>query len=137
MGDNESGCVLGNSSVPKSSFEPVRVEGLNGVNIVKVAAGQKHTLALSDDGSVYSWGCARSNATGGPFSASLSSLGTLGHGDKESKARPVRIEALQGVRVTDIACGGQHNAVLADDGSVYTWGLGEQVRPARTEPPPP
>ena len=124
-GDNESGTVLGNDSAGKSSFEPVRVQGLDGIKIRKVAAGQKHILALADDGSVFSWGCAK--ALSAKLGSSLSSIGVLGHGEKESRARPARIEALQGVKVKHIACGGQHNAVLAEGGAVYTWGLGEQV----------
>jgi alpha-tubulin suppressor-like RCC1 family protein len=123
MGENENGSVLGNESVSKSSFEPVKVDGLDGVKIRKVAAGQKHILALAEDGSVFSWGCAKA------LSAKLgsSSIGVLGHGDKESRARPTRIEGLKGVKVKHIACGGQHSAVLAEGGAVYTWGLGEQV----------
>lgn len=134
MGENENGTVLGNESVGKSSFEPVKVDGLDGVKIRKVAAGQKHILALAEDGSVFSWGCAK--AISAKLGSSLTSIGVLGHGDKDSRARPARIEALKGVKVTHIACGGQHSAVLADGGAVYTWGLGEQVlRPPRSPRP--
>jgi alpha-tubulin suppressor-like RCC1 family protein len=125
MGDNDQGCVLGNSTV-QSAFDPVGVEGLEGVKIVQVAAGHKHSLALADDGSVYSWGCSKSLATSA-FGGSLSSVPVLGHGNKESKATPTKIEGLSGVKVKQISCGGQHSAVLAEDGSVYTWGVGEQV----------
>jgi alpha-tubulin suppressor-like RCC1 family protein len=35
---------------------PTPIESLRGVKVVAVAADHHHTLALADDGSVYSWG---------------------------------------------------------------------------------
>jgi alpha-tubulin suppressor-like RCC1 family protein len=40
-------------------MEPGPVEGLDGVKIVKLACGDSISLALSDDGKVYSWGSFR------------------------------------------------------------------------------
>lgn len=41
-------------------YEPVptprRVSGLDGVKVLKVAAGQQHCLAYDNEGSCYSWG---------------------------------------------------------------------------------
>ena len=44
---------LGNSEL-RSVNVPTLVDGI--CNIVKVSAGNAHTIALGDDGSAYSWG---------------------------------------------------------------------------------
>jgi alpha-tubulin suppressor-like RCC1 family protein len=43
---------------------PVRIESLRGVKVDMVATGQHHTLALADDGSLYSWGDKRAANVG-------------------------------------------------------------------------
>lgn len=40
-------------------MEPGLVEGLDDVNVVKLACGDSISLALSSDGKVYSWGSFR------------------------------------------------------------------------------
>jgi regulator of chromosome condensation len=40
-------------------MEPALIEGLDDVNIVKLACGDSISIALSSDGKVYSWGSFR------------------------------------------------------------------------------
>lgn len=47
---------LGLGAVVYQAPYPVLVEGLSEENVVDVSAGQYHTLALTSDGKVYSWG---------------------------------------------------------------------------------
>eukprot|EP00966_Prymnesium_polylepis_P114063 2636199-Prymnesium_polylepis.1 len=68
----------GNQRTPKV------VEALAGVTVRTVAAGGDHSLVLSEDGVVYSFG----DGDGGK----------LGHGNEEGQRTPKVIEALQGVR---------------------------------------
>jgi alpha-tubulin suppressor-like RCC1 family protein len=72
-----------------------------------VAAGDSHSLALSWDGRVYSWG---SNGHG-----------QLGLGDTLDRASPVLVEGLEGVRA--IAASFSHNLAVTQSGAVYQWGL--------------
>lgn len=111
-GSNGSG-QLGNNSTT-SSPKPVAVDTsgvLAGKKIVAVDAGYLHTLALASDGTVYTWGA---NADG-----------QLGIASTEGSPVPVAVSTsgvLSGKRVRTIATGYYHNAVLASDGKVYTWG---------------
>ena len=87
---------------------PAAVLGLDGVRVASVAAGHHHTLALSADGAVYSFG------DGG--------YGELGHGDREVQHAARRVAALEGERVTEVACGFCCSLALTDTGRAYSWG---------------
>ena len=74
----------------------------------RLACGHFHYLALSADGSVYSWGR-------GP-------LGVLGHGSEDDEPKERLVEALDGQGIRDIAAGPYHSAALTPDGRLFTWG---------------
>ena len=57
---------------------PKKVEALAGQRVVAVSAGYSHSLALTADGGVWSWG------DGG--------CGKLGHGDEQNQLLPTKIE---------------------------------------------
>ncbi|RMZ10800.1 hypothetical protein D0862_03131 [Hortaea werneckii] len=70
-------------------------------------------LLLMEDGSVYSWGDPRHQSLGRPIS---------GEGATGADS-PGMIEALGGLKIDKIACGGWLNAALAtEDGALYLWG---------------
>eukprot|EP00966_Prymnesium_polylepis_P248040 5735447-Prymnesium_polylepis.1 len=75
-----------------------------------VSAAHTHTLALSEDGAVYSFGWGFD--------------GRLGHGNEEDQLTPRVIEGLLGVRACAVAAGGGHSLVLAASGAVYSFGFG-------------
>ncbi len=92
---------------PKPSPTPVKVTGLS--DVVQIAAGMKHAIALRRDGTVWAWG-RRSNGEigdGGP--GSLSAIG------------PTPVKGLEGIK--QIAVDGSHNLALTSDGRVMAWGL--------------
>ena len=82
------------------------VEILRDKNVVRFACGPRHTLALTGDGHVYSWGY------GGD--------GQLGHGDYQLQTMPAQIKRLQDQHVVDISCGEKHSCVVTSGGDVYT-----------------
>jgi len=59
---------------------PTRIPALADVPISMIAAGRAHSLAISADGALYSWGWGKS--------------GQLGHGDRASVHVPRRVEAI-------------------------------------------
>eukprot|EP00966_Prymnesium_polylepis_P214068 4958142-Prymnesium_polylepis.1 len=87
------------------------IEALAGVKVRAVAAGHCHSLVLSEDGVVYSFGDG--------------AHGRLGHGDVDLQSTPKAVEALRGVKVSSIAVGRSTSLEVAADGVAYGWGYGE------------
>jgi alpha-tubulin suppressor-like RCC1 family protein len=105
--------------------QPRRVEGIT--DVVQIAAGYNHVLALRKDGTVWSWG--------------FNKFGQLGVGDTENRGVPAQVRGLTGV--TRIYAVGNMSAARLADGSWRLWGdagpvgegTGEKFRPA-PEPKP-
>ncbi|MFO0792688.1 MAG: RCC1 repeat- and reductase domain-containing protein [Candidatus Brocadiaceae bacterium] len=85
---------------------PVRVEGLTG--ITAIAAGNKRSLALMNDGTVWEWG-------------ENEHYGQAGDDTTVNKYTPVQVKGLTGV--VAITAGGCHSLALKNDGTVWAWGL--------------
>jgi alpha-tubulin suppressor-like RCC1 family protein len=85
---------------------PRLIEALSGVAVKHVAAGEYHSMVLTRDGDVFTWGWGR--------------FGELGHGNTDQQLVPKRVEGL--TNVTDIASGGRHSLAVGGGGAVYTWG---------------
>jgi len=77
----------------------------------QVACGSGHTCALTDNGSLWTWGDNK--------------YGQLGHGNQQDLGQPTRVTTLQAVdSVTVVACGQEFTAAVLANGQLYTWGLG-------------
>ncbi|XP_045760290.1 probable E3 ubiquitin-protein ligase HERC2 isoform X8 [Maniola jurtina] len=92
---------------------PMRVTGMQGKMIVSIATGSLHCVACTDTGEVYTWGD--------------NDEGQLGDGTTLAAQRPRLLMALQGKRVTRVACGSAHTVALCV----------EAPRAPRPPPPPP
>jgi alpha-tubulin suppressor-like RCC1 family protein len=102
-GANNTG-QLGDGSYDSSNV-PVRVRRLD--QIVSVAEGGSHSLAVSSDGTIWAWG--------------LNSTGQLGDGTNRTRKHPSRVVGLTGA--VAIAAGQAHSLALMPDGAVWAWGL--------------
>jgi alpha-tubulin suppressor-like RCC1 family protein len=106
-GNNREG-QLGNGSTA-SSHVPVAVSGIS--TATAIAAGKVFSLALLSNGTVMAWG---SNEEG-----------QLGSGSKALKsAVPVAVKSLTGV--TAISAGGQFALARLSNGTVMSWGAGDE-----------
>jgi alpha-tubulin suppressor-like RCC1 family protein len=79
-------------------------------HLQQIACGRDHTLNLTRDGDVFSYGT-------GTFSA-------VGHGGSKEIATATILKPLRDKRVVKIACGESHSIVLTDKADVYVWGRG-------------
>lgn len=89
-------------------WKPQPIPSLQDVRIIQIASGGYHSLALTDDGKVLSWGYGQH--------------GQLGHSSIENQKIPTVIEALADEHVIYIACGGSSSAAITDNGKLYMWG---------------
>ena len=105
-GWNDSG-QLGLGPV-RHQHTPQQILDLKDKNIIAIAAGHNHSLALAADGCVYAWGNNR--------------YGQLGLGAVGKQNTPQQILALKDKNILAIVAGYRHSLALAADGSVYAWG---------------
>uniref|UniRef100_A0A8C6X763 HECT and RLD domain containing E3 ubiquitin protein ligase family member 6 n=1 Tax=Naja naja TaxID=35670 RepID=A0A8C6X763_NAJNA len=93
----------------KDSSTPKKIDALSMYNVIQVACGHYHSIALTKDGRVFSWG--------------QNSHGQLGLGKElPSQATPCNISSLAGIPLAQVAAGGAHSFVLSHSGVVYGWG---------------
>lgn len=95
--------------VPSYQSAKVLDLGFDGKHLLKIAAGNRHNLALLDDGRVYAWGF---NVTGQVGNGRSGAFSEVHH--------PVLVEGLP--NITDVAAGNNFSLALAEDGTVYGWG---------------
>jgi alpha-tubulin suppressor-like RCC1 family protein/uncharacterized protein YjbI with pentapeptide repeats len=114
LGRNEYGQLGdGTSSGVGSTFTrttPLPVVGL--YQVVAIAAGSFHSVALRSDGTVWTWG--------------RGTDGQLGNGGTADVGRPVQVLGVGGIgllmNVQRIATGNNHTLALLGDGTLCTWG---------------
>ncbi|XP_013028643.1 probable E3 ubiquitin-protein ligase HERC4 isoform X1 [Anser cygnoides] len=88
---------------------PRNIKSLSEIQIVQVACGYYHSLALSKGSEVFSWG--------------QNKYGQLGLGYEYKKQNsPHVIKSLLGIPFAQIAAGGAHSFVLTLSGAIFGWG---------------
>jgi alpha-tubulin suppressor-like RCC1 family protein len=102
-GSNSSN-QLGYTANNYNQYSPVQVEGIS--EVIAIAAGASHNLAMKADGSLWGWG--------------YNGLGQLGDGTIRQSNTPVMITGLS--NVSAFAAGDFHSVAVQADGSVLVWG---------------
>jgi alpha-tubulin suppressor-like RCC1 family protein len=95
---------LGDGTITNERPTPAPVIGLQ--DIVAIAAGAEHSLALRRDGTIWAWG--------------RNEEGQLGEATRTVRTTPVAVPGLVGV--VAIAAGERHSLALLADGTVRAWG---------------
>uniref|UniRef100_A0A3P8Q1P4 Alsin-like PH-like domain-containing protein n=1 Tax=Astatotilapia calliptera TaxID=8154 RepID=A0A3P8Q1P4_ASTCA len=101
-------------------LQPLCIKSLNNKEVVRVAAGAHHSLALTAQSQVFSWGS--------------NSSGQLGH--MESPSTVPRLAKLsEGIRVWDVSAGERHTLLLADGDCIQPiiYYSGQQVKEGEEE----
>lgn len=99
-----------NSNLRSHVFGPLKVPGLK--KIKGVFAGEYHSLAIDQDGKVYSWGLNNFGQAGNPDEA----------GDGAVIQKPTHAEFFDDKNIVQIACGNHHSLALTADGDIYAFG---------------
>ena len=111
----------------QSQYIPSEIDiGKGLLKVISVAAGEKHSMALTSNGLVFTWGA--------------NGCGQLGLGKKWAKQLFVVIPTLVNLPLcVKIECGVEHSAAVTNTGDVFMWGannvgqlgLGESGPPKR------
>lgn len=111
FGQNDAGQVGvdGSGASTDRQLRPVRVAGITG-DIVKIAAGSAHSLALTADGRLWVWG--------------RNSYGNHGAGTTDTMRHPSPTVVPMLADIVDVASGRDHVLAVRADGRVFSWGLG-------------
>ena len=73
----------------------------------QIACGGWHSIGLSPNGEVFTWGCGDN--------------GQLGHGDGENWNVPTKVESLSKETIVKVACGNHHTAAVTSTGKLHSW----------------
>ncbi|XP_063636749.1 probable E3 ubiquitin-protein ligase HERC4 isoform X22 [Pan troglodytes] len=88
---------------------PRNIKSLSDIQIVQVACGYYHSLALSKASEVFCWG--------------QNKYGQLGLGtDCKKQTSPQLLKSLLGIPFMQVAAGGAHSFVLTLSGAIFGWG---------------
>mmetsp|Transcript_8694 Transcript_8694/g.8704 ORF Transcript_8694/g.8704 Transcript_8694/m.8704 type:complete len:417 (+) Transcript_8694:19-1269(+) len=104
-GNNEYG-QLGLSQTDRFRATPQQIKVLS--NVVEIATGDFHVMALTDKGNVFSWGAG--------------SDGQLCHGNTSNQSTPRLIQGIP--LVSRLSCGGGHSAFITQDFRLLMVGRG-------------
>ncbi|KAM3585310.1 uncharacterized protein V6R79_013967 [Siganus canaliculatus] len=117
-GDGEQGELGHGDNLARS--QPLCIKSLNNKEVIRVAAGAHHSLALTAQSQVFSWGS--------------NSCGQLGHMESPSTV-PRLAKMSEGVRVWDVSAGEKHTVLLADGDCIQPiiYYSGQQVKEEEQE----
>lgn len=98
---------LGHGEMDEDVHIPMLIKSLVGVKVKAVATGDSHVMLITEENTLYNWGCGL--------------YGCLGDGTETSCTIPKVVEALKHHKVVMAAGGAFHSLALTDKG-LYTWG---------------
>ena len=97
---------LGNS-MKDNKIHNVPVEIANDKKFIKVAAGKNYSMAIDEDGNLWTWGYNR--------------CGQLGDGTTTDRYKPTKIK--DRTKFKEISTGtGNHSMAIDEEGNLWTWG---------------
>ncbi|KAL1509492.1 hypothetical protein ABEB36_004214 [Hypothenemus hampei] len=88
---------------------PKIVRTLASHHIIQLSCGQRHTMALTNNGDILAWGA--------------NNFGQLGIGIfSQCETVPKPVFSLRGIPIVFITCGANHTFAISKSGAVYGWG---------------
>jgi hypothetical protein len=92
------------------SMTPIKVNGFNGEKIIQISCGYEHSMALTESGRVFSWGCNE-----------FSQLGLDNDNDNDVDI-PTIVLLSNEIPIKKISCGQSHSLLLSQNGDIYWCG---------------
>ncbi|KAJ7531965.1 hypothetical protein O6H91_14G067000 [Diphasiastrum complanatum] len=102
---------LGHGSTDNES-RPTAVKALSDQMIVQIACGGEHTMAISREGLLFTWG--------------QGYWGQTGHGTQDDVLSPRQVLSLQKEQVMQASAGARHSIIMTRNEEIFVWGDGEQ-----------
>jgi alpha-tubulin suppressor-like RCC1 family protein len=98
----------------KDSMIPAIVTSLDGIRIRSIACGRQHTVAVADNGTLFTWG--------------KNSNGQCGLGHTNNVSSPCSVSSLlhSDVRVHAAAAGAAHTVFVSEAGHLFSFGRGDE-----------
>lgn len=88
--------------------------------VLAVCSGDMHSVAITEDGRVYTWGVNDEGALGRPTDGDAWNSSST---EKENSCVPGKARMPEGVFTVQVVAGGGFTFALTDAGAVYGWGL--------------
>ncbi|KAI8992264.1 regulator of chromosome condensation 1/beta-lactamase-inhibitor protein II [Pilobolus umbonatus] len=95
---------LGDEMLERKRPMPLKV--LDHESIVDIVAGGMHSVAITKEGQLWTWGCNDQRA--------------LGRSGEEYI--PAKIENMENIKIVKVACGDSISMALTEEGKLYCWG---------------
>ena len=109
FGRNMEGQLGWGDDTPEESL-PALVTVPGGLKVKAVSCGESHTVIITVDNNLYSFG---NNASG-----------QLGLGNTDNKNVPTLVTTIpDSLKVKAVSCGDNHTVIITEDGNLYSFGL--------------
>ena len=97
---------------------PILIKNLENIKIKIISCGEAHSLALSENGDIFSWG----SCSYGQLGHSFMEIMPKDENNKPFLPIPTIIESIKDIKMIDIASGQFHNLSIDNSGNLYSWG---------------
>ena len=92
---------------------PTLIESLTNESIIKISAGNNHSMAITELGELYTWG--------------EGIYGQLGHGINNNEQYPKKVEYFRNkFKIIDCKGGAAHTVALTEEGYLFGWGQNDK-----------
>ena len=92
---------------------PNLIESLSNESIIKISAGNNHSMAITELGELYTWG--------------EGIYGQLGHGKNNNEQYPKKVEYFcNKFKIIDCQGGAAHTVALTEEGYLFGWGQNDK-----------
>lgn len=87
---------------------PERLDELCNVGVCSITCGERHVIARTQSGLLYSWGD--------------NLCGQLGDDSNVDRYKPMIIDSLSTLNIIEVCCGAYHSLALTNEGELFAWG---------------